>query len=85
MTTAQLKEGLTGYLARVTTPADMQAKSNEIAELMSSADFLSQGWRAHTYRALRYAVLLGGFNVVAMAFGLWMGRVRCEKSTSRSS
>ena len=76
MTTGELKEGLTGYLAGVATPADMQAKSAEIAELMTSADFISQGWRAHTYRALRYAVLLGGFNVLAGIIGLWMGRVR---------
>jgi hypothetical protein len=66
------------YLASAATSTEMQARSAEIAELMVSADTVNQGSRVLLYRYLRNIVLLGGFNVVAVGIGLWMGQSRME-------
>lgn len=74
MNVVELKHGLTAYLASVTTPAEMQARGAEMAELMISAKTLVDGSHVLLYRTLRYIVMLGGFNVLSIGAGMWLGR-----------
>jgi len=77
---AEVKQGLAAYLASATTPSEMQARSVEVAEMMDAAWTVKEAARVLVYRYLRNIVLLGGFNVVAVGIGLWVGRssVRAE-------
>jgi hypothetical protein len=56
----------------------MQARSAEIIEIVDRASTIAEGACVLVYRYLRNVVLLGGFNVVVVGAGLWMGLLRMD-------
>jgi hypothetical protein len=76
LTDGVIKRGIAAYLASVTTPEEMKAKSAEIARIVALASYVVEGWHALFYRTIRYIVLLSTFNVVSIGIGMWMGRTK---------
>ena len=63
----------------------MKDRSAEIAEFLVQEVAFADGLRAHTYRALKYPVILGGVNVILITIGMgWDMRNRRRLETRRT-